>query len=114
MADLTAFAPELLEIVREVVEDGVANGASCDDPTLSCTCWGCRGIRVLVAVEGPGRCVICGCDEDHACAPEGCGWADPGRRVCDRHPPEDIATACLVLAAEADRFEAPTTKETTG
>ncbi len=94
---------EMLDVLREVVEDGVANGASCDDPTLACTCWGCRAIRVLVEVEGPWRCVICGCDEDHACAPEGCGWADETKRICDRHPAEDITTARLVLAAEEGR-----------
>jgi hypothetical protein len=45
--------------------------------------------------------VICGCDEDHACAPDGCSWTDESKRICDRHPPEDVATARLVLAREA-------------
>lgn len=104
MADPTALAsaaPELLEIVREVVAETVTSGSWCDDPTLACTCFVCRGIRILVQVEGPGRCVICGCDEDHACAAGGCAWADDSRQVCDRHPPEDVATARLVLARGA-------------
>jgi hypothetical protein len=99
--DPHAFAGELLDVARELVEETVASGSACDDPTLACTCFVCRALRILVQVEGPGRCVICGCDEDHACAPEGCGWADESRRICDRHPPEDVATARLVLAKEA-------------
>ena len=99
---LFAAAPELLEIARGVVEQSVACGSSCDDPTLACTCFVCRGIRALAELEGAGRCLICGCDEDHACF-TGCGWSDETRRFCDRHPPEDIATARLVLAREAER-----------
>lgn len=91
---------DLIEVAQDLVAETVASGSTCDDPTLACPCFVCRALRVLIAVEGPGRCAICGCDEDHACAPEGCGWADPERRVCDRHPLEDIATARLVLAAE--------------
>lgn len=100
MADAATFAPELLAIARELVEETVYSGSTCDDPTLACGSNLCRAIRILVAIEGPGRCVICGCDEDHACAPEGCAWSDDTRRICNRHPPEDITTARLVLAAE--------------
>jgi hypothetical protein len=101
-ARIITAAPGLLDIARDLVEETVASGSSCDDPTLACTCFVCRAIRLLVDVEaGPGRCVICGCDESHACPPEGCGWADETKRICDRHPPEDIVTARLVLAREA-------------
>jgi hypothetical protein len=100
---------ELAEIARELIAETVSSGSYCDDPTLACGCFVCRAIRVLVAVEGPGRCVICGCDEEHACTVvdlfrnRSCGWADDSRRICDRHPAEDVATARLVLAQEALR-----------
>ncbi len=105
-ADLFAAGPELLSVIRELVQETVASGSSCDDPTLACSCFVCHGLRILAHFDGPGRCVICGCDEEHACRgflDEPCGWADETRRICNRHPPEDIATARLVLAKEARR-----------
>lgn len=98
-----AAAPELLDIAREIVRDIVADGASCDDPSLACGCAVCRAVRMLIELEGPGRCVICGCDEDHACTPAGCGWADGTRLLCNRHPPEDLEVARVVLATENAR-----------
>lgn len=93
------FAEELLQIVDELVAETVSSGSACDDPTLACDCFVCRGIRLLVAYEGPGRCVICGCVDEHACY-TGCGWADETRRLCDRHPAEDLEVARAVLAEE--------------
>jgi len=98
---LSALEAELLSVVRDLIENAVECGSGCDDPTLACDCYVCRGIALLCELEGPGRCVICGCDEDHACEPNGCGWADDSRRICDSHPAEDAATARLVLAKEA-------------
>ncbi len=92
---------DLLTVARDVVEQSVEDGSGCDDPSLACLCYVCRALRILVALEGPGRCAICGCDEEHACF-TGCGWADDARTVCDRHPPEDIVTARLVLAADQE------------
>jgi hypothetical protein len=97
----TEIDSDLLVVAHDLVEQSVADGSGCEDPTLACLCHVCRAIRVLVAIEGPGRCVICGCDEDHACY-GGCGWADETRTVCNRHPAEDVATARLVLAQEAE------------
>jgi len=103
MADQETLVDELHGIVHDLVDAAVDSGDACDDPTLSCPCMVCRAIRILARDEGAGRCVICGCNEDHACEPEGRGWADETRRICDRHPPEDVATAKLVLAKEARR-----------
>jgi hypothetical protein len=86
-----------------LVENTVECGSGCDDPTLACDCYVCRATRVLCEVEGPGRCVICGCDEEHACAPEGCAWADGSRMLCNRHPPEDLEVARAVIEKEAAR-----------
>lgn len=92
---------DLLGVAQDLVDETVESGSQCDDPTRTCTCFVCRALRILVAVEGPGRCVICGCTEDHACEPIPCSWMDPTRRICNRHPIEDVTTALLVLAQEA-------------
>ncbi len=34
-------------------------------------------------LDGPGRCRVCGCTDDHACD-GGCSWADAAHTICSR------------------------------
>ena len=83
LTDFVAATEDLIESERDA-------GSLCNDPT--CACWGCELLYALVRAQGGGRCVICGCTEDHACD-GGCSWTNASRCVCDAHTATEIVTA---------------------
>jgi hypothetical protein len=105
-AEAPAMYEALLALVSEAREDGFFADDTKSNPLhpVGCSCSICSAVRALAAVEGGGRCILCGCIEEDACAcgpegeEEGCAWADAGRFVCTAHPARRVRAALSFVA----------------
>jgi hypothetical protein len=62
-----------------------------------CGCGVCDGLLALALAEGGGRCIVCGCTDDDACA-DGCVWVDGAHLLCSGHPEDVLKKAERFLA----------------
>jgi hypothetical protein len=106
-ARLTPFEEELVDALRDLIDgmrdDGAivkSSGEPYEGHRIGCECGICAGVRLVAFAEGGGRCIVCGCTDDAACA-SGCAWADAAHYVCTGHPPAVIRAAERLVAKRA-------------
>jgi hypothetical protein len=102
---VTPFEEECVEALTDLIENMRETGSivhSDGKPyhRVGCTCGICAGVRLVAFAEGGGRCILCGCTDDHACD-VGCGWTSPSNYVCTAHPRSAIRAAERLVAKRA-------------
>lgn len=97
----------LLDLVSGMRQDGAIvapNGQPFEGHRAGCECGVCQSVLALALAEGGGRCILCGCTQDDACAGtlgEGCAWEPlpSGEQfLCTAHPKKAIGEAKRFLA----------------
>jgi hypothetical protein len=100
-AQAPLFFEAAIDLVSRWREDGSIDQA---DHRVGCECGMCSAVVALALAEGGGRCILCGCTQDDACAGllgEGCAWEPlPGgaQLLCTAHPPKALAEAKQLFA----------------